>query len=111
MNIMQGDQYSLNFHLTIDNQEIDMTTIDKIQFKVGDLLKTFINGSQESEIIYDENEHLFFFPLTEDQTFNFSNKNVVCEVRIMFVGGVIKGARISAVQVDGMSIRQKLGGS
>lgn len=107
MNIMQGDQYNLTFHIMIDNEEVDLTEIDKIQFKVDGLLKTFVNGSQDSEVTYDDDEHLFYFPLTEDETFNFS-KNAICEIRVKFTSGVIKGARINSVPVDFASIKEKL---
>ena len=109
MNIMQGDQYDLSFHLTIDNEEIDITQIEKIQFKVGDLLKEFIPSSEESEIVFDDTENLFNFPLTETETFKFNNTNVDCEVRIKFVGGVIKGLRISAVPIQFSSINKLMG--
>lgn len=108
MNIMQGDQYNLTFHLLIDEQEIDLTEIDKIQFKVDDILKTFVKGSEESDVVYDDEEHLFYFPLTEAETFKF-NKNAICEVRVKFTSGVIKGAKLSAVPVEFASIKQRLG--
>ena len=109
MNIMQGDQYSLAIHLKIDNEEIDLTTIEKIQFKIGNLLKTFVKGDEESEVVYDSDNHIFDFPLTEEETFQFSNTTAICEVRVKFVGGIIKGAKIAPVQIDFASIKSRMG--
>jgi len=106
MNIMQGDQYNLVFDLTIDDSEIDISIIDKIQFKVGDLLKSY---SQEGgEVTFDATQKLFYFPLSQEETFKFDNNSVYCEIRIKFKSGIIKGTKIGGIRIDFSAIKENL---
>lgn len=108
--VMQGDQYNLVFDLKIDGEDVDLTVIEKIQFQVGNVLKEFMPNSESSEVEYDVDEKLFFFPLTETETFAFNTPSVLCSIRVYFVGGIIKGTRVGYVNVVWNSIRKPLKG-
>ena len=46
--IMQGDQYNLLFQLTLDDEKLNLETVSKIQFVVGDLLTWLqANGTKQ----------------------------------------------------------------
>lgn len=108
MNVMQGDQYNLAIHLKIDNEEVDLSTIDKIQFKIDNLLKVY-DGTEQSEVEFDDENNVFLFPLTEEETFHFANTTAICEVRVKFVGGIIKGTKIAPVPIEFASIKARMG--
>ena len=98
--IMQGDQCDLTFSLTVDNEELDIDTITKIQFKVGNLFKTYIKDDNESEVTYNSEDKLFYFPLTEEETFALDNTNVNVEIRVKFTDDKIKGLALGSISLQ-----------
>lgn len=98
--IMQGDQYDLTFDLTVNNEELDIDTISKIQFKVGNILKTYEANDENSEVTYNTEDKLFYFPLTEDETFALDNSNVNVEIRVKFTDDKIKGLALGNISLQ-----------
>ena len=39
--IMQGDQYQVPFHITINNEDINLEEVSSIQFVIGNLIKYY----------------------------------------------------------------------
>lgn len=98
--IMQGDQYDLTFDLTVNNEELDIETISKIQFKVGNLLKTYVANDENTEVTYNTEDKLFYFPLTEEETFALDNSNVNVEIRVKFTDDKIKGLALGNISLQ-----------
>jgi len=98
--IMQGDQYDLTFSLTVNNEELDIDTISKIQFKVGNLLKTYEANNENNEVTYNSEDKLFYFPLTEEETFALDNSSVDVEIRVKFTNNTIKGLVLGNISLQ-----------
>lgn len=77
--IMQGDSYLLPFRISLNGEPIDINEIEKIEFVVGNLKKIYINESPE--IIYNSEERLFYFPITQQESIDMDGPQRV-QVRI-----------------------------
>ena len=80
----QGNQFFLEFQIE-DNigSLIDITNVLKVQFVIGDLIKTYDGISDE--VLWDNENKIFKVWLTEDETFNF-DKQTKMDARILFKG-------------------------
>ena len=80
----QGNQFYLEIQLLDEKNEIlDIRSVLKVQFTIGDLIK-YYDGTSE-EVTYDENKKCFKIWLTEDETFKFE-KQIKMDARILFKG-------------------------
>lgn len=80
LTIMQGDQYAIQFRGTKDGKALDLSEIEEIEFVVGPLRKLY-----PGEVTVDD-EGLFLFPLTQEETFAFKSSMLSGQVRVKFVG-------------------------
>ena len=88
---MQGDQYSITFGVSLNNEPRDVTTVDTIQFAVGDIVQLY-KADGSGAVQYDSSTGLFNFPVKQEQSF-LLNGMQRCQARIKFsdesiVGGV-----------------------
>ena len=82
----QGNQFYLEFQIEDENgQLLDTTGILKVQFVIGDLVKTYDGTSKE--VLYDNVNKIFKVWVTEEETFGF-DKQVKMDARILFKGAV-----------------------
>ena len=88
----QGNQFYLTIQLE-DNtgEKLDVSTIKKVQFVIGNLTKIY-DGSGK-EVTYNQDEECFKIWLTEEETFAF-DKNIKLDARILFTNNTIGGAYI-----------------
>ena len=78
----QGNQFYLEFQIEDENgQLLDMASVLKVQFNIGNLTKTY-DGIGE-EVTYQNG--VFKVWLTEEETFNFDSK-VKMDARVLFKG-------------------------
>lgn len=78
----QGNQFYLEFQIEDENgQLLDMASVLKVQFNIGNLTKTY-DGTGE-EVTYQNG--VFKVWLTEEETFNFDSK-VKMDARVLFKG-------------------------
>ena len=78
----QGNQFYLEFQIEDDNgQLLDTTGILKVQFVIGDLVKTYDGTSKE--VLYDNVNKIFKVWVTEEETFKF-DKQVKMDARVLF---------------------------
>ena len=87
--IMQGDQYSVTINVRLNDEDIDIDTVDSIQFQLGDLVK-YYHADGSGQITYDNENKWFVFPFTEEESFNF-NGPVSTQIRIKSIDGSIIG--------------------
>lgn len=96
--IMQGDSYYLSFNITVNNEEIDLSTINSIQFVVGDLIK-YYNNDDTGEVTYNDETKTFLFPLSQQETFNITG-TVESQIRIKFTDNTIVGKYLGSINIQ-----------
>ena len=80
----QGNQFYLEFQIEDENGTIlDINSVLKVQFTIGDLVKTY--DGIENEVLYDESSKSYKVWLTEKETFKF-DKQVKMDARVLFKG-------------------------
>ena len=78
----KGNQFYLEFQIEDkDGNLLDVSSVLKIQFNIGELTKTY--DGQNNEVTYKDN--IFYVWLTEEETFKFDD-NVKMDARILFKG-------------------------
>lgn len=82
--VKQGNQFYLEFQIEDENGALlDTASILKVQFAIGDLIKTYDGVS--NEVIYDSINKIFKVWVTEEETFKF-DKQVKMDARVLFKG-------------------------
>lgn len=62
----QGNQFYLEFQIEDENEQLlDITSILKVQFVIGNLLKTYDGIS--NEVLYDNDNKIFKVWVTEEE--------------------------------------------
>lgn len=80
----QGNQFYLEFQIEDENRALlDTTSILKVQFVIGDIIKTY--DGVNDEVLYDSLNKVFKVWVTEEETFKF-DKQVKMDARILFKG-------------------------
>lgn len=80
----QGNQFYLEFQIEDENgQLLDTASILKVQFVIGNLVKTY--DGVGDEVSYDSLNKVFKVWVTEEETFKF-DKQVKMDARILFKG-------------------------
>lgn len=93
--IMQGDSYFIPIKIKVNGEKIDIEKVSKIQFVFGNLTKFF---GTDSEVAYNATEDLFFFPLTQEETFGFQGPQDL-QVRVKFTDDTVVGRVYGKVDV------------
>lgn len=80
----QGNQFYLEFQIEDENGTLlDTASILKVQFVIGNLVKTYDGVS--NEVLYDSLNKVFKIWVTEEETFKF-DKQVKMDARVLFKG-------------------------
>ena len=79
--IMQGDQYAIPIIGKQNGKPLDMTTIDEVEFVIGQMRKLY-----PGEVVLDEGG-TFLFPLTQEETFAIQRSSQHVQIRVKFKGG------------------------
>lgn len=95
LKIMQGDQYAIVFTGAQDGAPLDLSKIEMIEFIVGKLRKIY-----PGEVT--ANDGKFYFPLTQEETFQFKSASQAVQIRVKFTGAepVIIGTSIEGIRVS-----------
>ena len=95
LKIMQGDQYAIVFTGTQDGAPLDLSKIEMIEFIVGKLRKIY-----PGEVT--ANDGKFYFPLTQEETFQFKSASQAVHIRVKFTGAepVVIGTSIEGIRVS-----------
>ena len=90
----QGNQFYLTIQLEdVNGSLLDIHTIKKVQFVIGDIIKTYDSVSEE--VTYDKDKNCFKIWLKEEETFNF-DKVIKMDARILFRDDCIGGTYIES---------------
>lgn len=88
----QGNQFYLTIQLEDSTgNNIDISTIKKVQFVIGEFTKIY-DGSNK-EVTYDQENECFKIWLTEEETFTF-DKTIKMDARILFTNDTIGGTYV-----------------
>ena len=95
LKIMQGDQYAIVFTGTQNGAPLDLSKIEMIEFIVGKLRKIY-----PGEVT--ANDGKFYFPLTQEETFQFKSASQAVQIRVKFAGAepVVIGTSIEGIRVS-----------
>lgn len=95
LKIMQGDQYAIVFTGLQDGAPLDLSKIEMIEFIVGKLRKIY-----PGEVT--ANDGKFYFPLTQEETFQFKSASQAVQIRVKFTGSapVVIGTSIEGIRVS-----------
>lgn len=95
LKVMQGDQYAIVFTGTQDGAPLDLSKIEMIEFIVGKLRKIY-----PGEVT--ANDGKFYFPLTQEETFQFKSASQAVQIRVKFTGSapVVIGTSIEGIRVS-----------
>lgn len=64
--IQRGDQYAIPISILMGEDPVTPDMVDDVRVQINDLLKSY----QEGTLLYNEDEQLWEFPLTEEFTRN-----------------------------------------
>mgnify|MGYP004651521509 CR=1 FL=1 len=86
----QGNQFYLDFQIEDETgKTIDINSVQKVQFVIGDLIKIY--DGENNEITYENGT--FKVWLTEEETFLF-NDEIKMDARILFKNNSIGGTYV-----------------
>lgn len=91
----QGNQFYLETQLCDeDDNLLDISSIKKVQFNIGELTKTFDFSNEEVE--YNEESQTFRIWITEQESFDFENK-IKIDARVLYKNNTIDGSLIEQI--------------
>ena len=94
MGFLQGNTYQLQVTLSAKTGLLDVSLISSVEFMIGSVRKLYPN-----DCTYDETKGCFYIPLTQEDTFSLQNEITGVQARVKFLGGSVKGSKISHQKV------------
>lgn len=94
--MMQGDQYSQPFNITIDGEPIDISKYTIIEFVFGGLTK-YWKPENAGDVKYIDG--LFYFPLTQEETLAFDGPQDI-QIRVKTIDNDVYGKRAGDIPVQ-----------
>lgn len=93
--MMQGDAYSIGFTV-LNNAGSTVTPDDVIdvEISIGHLVKRYSNG----QVTYFDGR--WFFPLSQEETFDYWPKAVHSQIRVKWNNGIVEGKPIHGVRIN-----------
>ena len=88
MELLQGNTYKINVEIKVDDSDIDINDIEKIQFTFGRKVEKIYDGEND-DVTYAGN-NIFVVKLTQEDTFKFDG-TVDYQIRVKFKDGEVKG--------------------
>lgn len=84
--MMQGDAYNLKLNIRhVDGTAVTPDELEDVEVAFGSLIKKYSTG----EVTYADGS--WYFPLTQEETFNILPSKVKRQVRIVWPGHNVKG--------------------
>lgn len=94
MNFYQGDQYSIIFKIETCTAPLDLTDVELIEFTIGTLSKSY-----PLEVTYNDKNKTFLFPVTQAETFQFSEWENY-QARIKYISGNVYGTPVNKININ-----------
>lgn len=104
--IMQGDQYVIPIKIKYNGNYIDVSNVTTIQIMIGELVK-YYKQDGSGEISYNNETNEFYFPLTQEETFNMSGPQDA-QIRIKFENEEIRGTSIGIISLTYSKIKEQI---
>ena len=102
----QGNQFFCDIKIYDEKyHELTNEGVEKIVFYIGDIKKTYEDGSEE--VIYDENNKCFKVWLAEEETLEL-NGEVEMDARILFITGEILGCYIKKEYFNPVLVKESI---
>ncbi len=93
--IKQGDAYNLKIKVSNSNYKLNIDDVDVVEVFLGDMIKTY-----PGVVTYDEEEDVFLFPLTQNESLMFKpGKTVTFDLRVKFKSGEVTGIQPQKIDV------------
>lgn len=90
--ISQGDQYSIAMTIKFNDEPLDISNVDKIEFTLHDTTRMY-----PDEVSFSDGT--FFFPVTQEETFSLP-RIVEAQARIKFENGDVFKTPTQKIDVD-----------
>lgn len=90
----QGDQYSFLFKLQQGEAPLDLEGIEVIEFTIGTLSKSW-----PLEVQYNKEQHVFLFPVTQEETFQFDIVENY-QARIKYIDNNVYGTPVNRININ-----------
>lgn len=99
--VTRGDQYYLRVEILSDDELLNTDNVSEVEITIADLTKTAIKTSTgfTGDVVYEPDEKLFLFPLTQEESFWLPKKTEV-QVRIKYTDDVVIASDISVLEID-----------
>lgn len=94
MSFYQGDQYSFILKMEVGGNPLDMEGIELIEFTIGSLSKNW-----PLQVTYDKDKKLFYFPVTQEETFEFDQYEQY-QARIKYIDGNVYGTPVNKININ-----------
>lgn len=92
MKIMQGDEYGIPFHITLDGETV--TQADEVEITIGQFTKTTASG-----VSYDAGSGSWVFPLTQEESFAMGAYEEA-SVRVKLSGHGVIGRNVGRIDIE-----------
>lgn len=69
LSMMQGDSWPLEFKINFGGAPIDVTTVEMVEFSLGELLKYY-----PGEVVYSEEKTAFLVPISQEESFRLRGR-------------------------------------
>lgn len=101
--MMQGDSYNLGIEI-LNNAGSPVTPDDvrDVEITIGHIRKTY----RESEITYSGG--MWFFPVSQEDTFQMWPAAVKAQVRVLWANGVVEGKPLYGVRIHESTSKEVL---
>lgn len=104
--IMQGDQYSITFGIDFNDEPLDVSMVETVQFAIGNVVKLY-KSDGSGECSYDFDNKVFIFPVSQQETF-LLNGIQNCQTRIKFTDNTIVGGKTSGIMFTFSSTKETI---
>lgn len=99
--VTRGDQYWLQVKVLSDDETLNIDNVSEVEITIADLIKNATKTSMgfEGELVYDDENKLFLFPLTQEESF-WLPKRAEVQARIKYQDNSVVASDISILEVD-----------
>lgn len=95
----KGNQFFMELQISDENDNLlDIQGVKKVQFNIGNITKTYENGVENEEIVYDVDKQNFKIWLTEEETFELDLIEI--DTRVLYKNDVILGSDIQTIRFN-----------
>lgn len=95
VNIMQGDQYEIEFRLSDASHVLTPTDVTDVEIVLGTLKKSVATG-----VHYVADTQTWNFPVTQEETLALISAPQQAQIRVKFTDGDVIGQRLCGIDIQ-----------